>query len=203
MAKRSKKKTKKTVPTLGGMLVPDDVAAEMRKTLVGQLRLQLGELITGRKNVAPIFRQILRYLRETSLANVEIGNIDHTIFYGEASLTEYDALPFVTDVAKLLKHLEDEAWNDFRFLEVRGCPPPLPITLGAAVSDATLLLPGGGKLYVITFLSAAYPKGILARLEIRASRANPDRTFSVFTGEGWKSFTVSTADSEPWVNRPS
>ena len=154
----------------------------------------------GRKNVVPSHRQILRHLRKTSLKNAEVGNIEHTIFYGKQFSTRYDALPFVTDVALLLEQLEDEVWKEFRFLEVRDCPPPLPTTLGVAVSDATLLLLGGGRLYVVTFLSDAYPDFVQAHLEIRASRANPDHAFAILIGEGWKGFTVSNFGSEPWVN---
>jgi hypothetical protein len=197
VSKRSKKKkTKKTMPAPNGIPLPDHIAEEIRGTLVGQLQLKLWELITGRKDIAPIYKQILRYLRKTSLRSAEVGDIDHTIFYGKKFFTTYEELPSVNNVAALLEQLEDEPWHESRYLEMCDCPPALPATLGVAVSDATLLLPGGGRLYVITSLNDAYPKVVQARLEIRASRANPDHTFSILTGEGWK---VSDPDSEPWI----
>jgi hypothetical protein len=183
-----------------GIPVPADVAAEMRATLGGELRLRLYERIAGRKNVAPNFRRVLRYLRKTSLTNAAVGDIDFTIFYGRRCYESYKDLPSVTDIPMLLEQLESDAGDRFQFLEVSDCPPPFPATLGVAVSNATLLLPGGGRLYVLTFLCADYPKGVTARLEIRASRANPDHTFSILTGHGWKAFTVSDAGSEPWIN---
>ena len=179
--------------------MPHDVAEEMRETFIGQLRLQLGELITGQKNVIPNFRQILRYLRKTSLANAQVGDIYHTIFLGRPVLTGYAKLPLIGDVSKLLEKLEDEGWNDYRFLEVYDCPSPLPATLGVTVSDAALGLPGGGRIYVVTFLGSRPLEGADARLEVRASRANPGHTFSIFTREGWKVFNASTASGEPWI----
>lgn len=200
MTVRSRAKARKKRPMSDGILVPDDVAAEMRATLIGELRLRLYERIAGRKNVAPNVRRILRSLRKTSLTNAEVGDVEFTIFYGIRCFASYEALPSIADVATLLEQLEDAAVSKFQFLEVSDCPPPLPVTLGVAVANATLSLPGGGRLYVITFLCADYPKSIQARLEIRASRANPDHTFSIFTSQGWKVFAVSNARSEPWIN---
>jgi hypothetical protein len=58
VSKRSKKKkTKKTMPAPNGIPLPDQIAEEIRGTLVGQLQLRLWELITGRKNIAPIYKQ--------------------------------------------------------------------------------------------------------------------------------------------------
>lgn len=194
--RRKKNETKKTMPAPNGIPLPDRIAEEIRGTLVGQLQLKLWELITGRKNIAPIYKQILRYLRETSLGSSIAGDIDHTIFYGKKFFTTYEELPSVNNVAALLEQLEDEPWHESRYLEVCDCPPALPATLGVAVSDATLLLPGGGRLYEITFLNDAYPTVVQARLEIRASRANPDHTFSIFSETEWK---VSDPGSEPWI----
>lgn len=195
MSNRSKKnKTSKTAPAPDGVLLPDDIAEEMRGTLIGRLQLMLWERITGRKNRAPIYRQILRYLRKTSVGHSAAGDIDHTLFYGKKFSTTYDDLPSVSSVAMLLEQLEDVSWHESRYLELCECPSPLPATVGVTVSDATLLLPGGGKVYVVTFLDDQYPKGVLARLEIRASRANPDHTFSILTQEGWK---ASDPEREP------
>lgn len=200
MTMRSRAKARKKRSMSDGAPVPEDVAAEMRETLIGELRLKLYERIAGRKSVAPNFRRIFRYLRKTSLANAAVGEIDYTIFYGTRSRTSYAELPPIADVAMLLEQLEDDDAEGFQFLEVRDCPPPFPVTLGVVVTHATLGLPGGGRLYIITFLCAEYPKWVQARLEIRASRANPDHTFSILSGREWNAFTASDVDLDPRIN---
>ena len=62
MTKR--RKNKRSVAAAVGIPIPDGVAALIRQTLVGQLRLRLAEVITGKPNVAPTVRQILQYLRK-------------------------------------------------------------------------------------------------------------------------------------------
>jgi antiviral defense system Shedu protein SduA len=198
VSKRSKKKKPaRPTPAPDGIPFSDRVAEEARSTLLGRLKLKRWESIAGRKNFAPSYRQILRYLRKTSLENAEVGEIDHTIFYGNSFSTRYEALPSVDNVATLLARLEDdEPWHESRYLEVCDSPPPLPATFGVAVSAALLMLPGGGRLYVFSFLNDAFPKVLQARIEIRASRANPDHTFSILTGQGWKE---AAPDTEPMV----
>ncbi|WP_157994574.1 Shedu immune nuclease family protein [Peristeroidobacter agariperforans] len=184
-SRKNKKKIKKAIVAPEGVPLPAHIAEEIRGTLIGQLQLKLWERITGQKNHAPIYKQILRYLRTTSLTTPAAGEIDHTILYGKKFSKAFEELPSVDNIAKLLEQLEDAPWHGFRYLELCECPPPLPATLGIAASSSTLLLPGGGRVYVITFLDQDYPARV-GRVEIRASRANPDHTFSMRTPEGWK-----------------
>lgn len=48
------------MPAPNGIPLPDQIAEDIRGTLVGRLQLKLWELITGRKDIAPIYKQILR-----------------------------------------------------------------------------------------------------------------------------------------------
>lgn len=197
MTKRRKSKNPSAARAVVGVPIPDKVAALFRQTLVGQLRLRLAETITGRRNAAPTVRQILQYLRKESAANNEISKIDLTLFFGKRFLAEHQELTSVTDIRSLLENLEDEPWDEFRVLEIHGCPFPLPDLLGVVAWDSNLI--GGGKLYVVTLIDAHYPDSLLARFEIRASRVQPDNTFSIFTPPGYTSYTLEDVSQEPWI----
>jgi hypothetical protein len=192
-----RRKNKRSVAAAVGIPIPDGVAALIRQTLVGQLRLRLAEVITGKPNVAPTVRQILQYLRNQSTANDEVGKVDLTLFFGKHFLTTHQEWTPITNIPALLEQLEDEPWDEFRVLEIHGCPSPLPGLLGAVAWDSNLI--GGGKLYVVTILDAHYPDSVLAHLEIRASRAQPDHTFSIFAPPGYMSYTLVDVAREPWI----
>ncbi|MDC0679697.1 Shedu anti-phage system protein SduA domain-containing protein [Sorangium atrum] len=163
--------------------IPDVLQRNLTNHVIGRARLSLYRDITGQDGVFPDVAQIRNFIFGVHRKNAGLGTAFLDILNTRSiHVVSRADLVCTVDIDRLMEEIENHPLPTPLFLEVVSSIPE-DEALGILIQRESLA--AGGYIYSATGINDSFPRGLVFRIEVLASKNNQEPTFWILSEAGW------------------